>query len=41
MLRRSKLNLDAVSLDLTDTGVNAVRARASRTNHFVLNPGLA
>ena len=30
MLRRSKLNLDAVSSDLTDTGVNAVRARASR-----------
>lgn len=41
MLRKSKLDLDAVSSDLTDTGVNKVRARVSRTNHFALDPGLA
>lgn len=40
-LRRSKPDLDAVSLDLTDTGVNEVRARVSRTNHFALDPSLA
>ena len=37
MLRRSKLELDVVSKDYTDTAVNEVRARASRTNHFALD----